>query len=739
MKRFLSILLAVLMVMGTMSTVALAEDTIKFVPTMELSANDVLKAGTKVRFDVEAADDAVVTYYNNGVAVTPTIVEADDAETEGLKQTVALTVNNGVNVFTAKVGDTVSAATTFKASTYAATTNYVDEAGLVALGSGELVDFGGRTNVYERTGGGRITPAGITSIRADKYEVSFDIYVNAYPGNYATPVGFYAKDSDGTQLSHNQILSIHKDGKVTINNTVSKVYDEIYVPVQTWQTHKYFINTADATLDYYIDGILVAADVHLAEDGKSFASWVCFWMNESTDWYLDNFEVNAISTPSITLNTPAGNVTEGSKATVTAVAVTSGQSVVKYIDGIASTLGTNDGTYEIEIPAGYSTVSAAIVNADGTVAKNFETGADVKTADAVFAALSLVGEDTVTVYTNDDGSGTVEAAKSFVIPAEPTRKDNWPDAYWEDYYEVWKNNINRVDEGGNPAGAYKYYIKGSVMVIGTLGKTDEDGDGYLDYDTSKSYTMNSSASYAGQNIEGDALKAVGIYEMDFDFRVDGYDQGADAQGAFLTLYATANGSRKGHNLIKLNKTNGITTYMNAGAVTKSHDIDVTKWHNVKVEVDPNGNRVWIYVDGVLIDSGVLNAAGNITKVEKYSISAPRVNSKTKELSLYVDNIYSATHTANYETTVAAPAALSGQVNANNANVAIYKDAFVTANPELETAAIIAIDANGAAEVKTYKVSDTAAYKTFGFNKAGIKKVFVWDWSTLKPLTTPFTK
>ncbi|MBQ6998524.1 MAG: hypothetical protein IJN62_01915 [Clostridia bacterium] len=507
MKRFLSILLASLLIISSFSTIALAEDALVFELVFDMLEGGVVKAGAKVQFNVEAADNATVTYYNNGVEVTPTIVTTDDAETAGLAQTVALPVNAGINKFTAKVGDTESAAITVKSYAYNNVETIIDEAELLSDTNAttfESVDVANRTGVLKLTAAGRATAnQNVATVAGGTVEVTFDAYFNEFHtggSGYAALMGPYyyinttVEGLEGKNIENgmNQFAVINSDGTLTYPYTKGELNKVFKFETGKWYNISYYIDTNTQKFSYYIDGVLYAADlgfrtfstssydidgddvkdtVEIPSETQTFSKvntvWANMWNNNDNAFYIDNFAMNtqSVGVPSIAIDeTLTGDVEAGTKIPVTVDYLLNGQKVVANINGVNTELTAENGAYNIIVPAGPATIYAAILNADGAVASNLYTGKPIKSG-TVYTNVSSISID-------NNISGDVPVGSKILVTTKNIAAGNKIYAY-----------VNGVEQEltADAQGNYSVAVPAGYNSIYAAVK-DSDGDIAKDFD-----------------------------------------------------------------------------------------------------------------------------------------------------------------------------------------------------------------------------------------------------------------
>lgn len=781
MKRFLSILLSVLMVMSTMSMVAFAEDTIAFAPVMDLDSADIVKAGSKIMFTVEAADGATVTYYNNGTEVTPDVVVADVAEDGEFTQTVALPTNVGKNVFHAATGNTVSEKYTVNAVAYVFEKNFYDEADVKATTalftavtseenttypSASINNIGGRNDVFMADKSARFADG--NTLASDITEITVDFYLDSETFNptYSSSsiLGFYTTNSyngsDVQATALNSLVFASKSVDDIGYSTVTALADGTTYPTKTsvrlydmrdnWHNLTYYLNSTTGYCDVYIDGMLVVKNQYLGVH-KVSGSYVdstykrvrCLWFTNNPGIYFDNFEMNAVGSTSIATYPVSGDVPDGAKAAVIAKHLSAGQSVVAYVDGKATTLGNTDGTYNIDIPDGYSSVSAAILNADGTVATN-ANGIAQKLNESVFYGDTFNGKaeqaktdfGSITYTDISDVSTYTNLPASFKLFATNGK------SYLSSTSGV-NNTAAWIITGWGNINAYPY-ATGTAAADGSAHTLGFD----IVFSTPQIIEYTYSAKYesliAGDSIENAMSKMADTYPYLFKYNITSSDFNE--------------GTRTEIPIIVFNKTTqkpAAVKYSATGSITGSKgekydlidiDVDMAEWHTYSAVLNSIDATLTVLVDGavvsvspIVVDADGAAAASSISKIDAAYITLPRWYKDTTPndtrdkhaMSIYVDdavcNAYSAAAEKNEDAFVNKTADGIGLVPAN-----------LDAEDKVADMAIIARAADGSVQVQKYNaLTSTDTYKYFTFTKPA-KDIFIWNWETLKPLEIPFT-
>lgn len=841
MKRILSILLCSLMVLSSIGTVAFAEDTITFAPIMTFAANDIIKAGSKVRFTVEAAEGAEVTYKNNGAAATYDVVVADVEDDGKFTQTVALTVNAGVNVFTAETASAASAATTIKAVAYEETVVYDDDDLATAFGTKITTaegTFDGVTNPYYVNSGNRVlngslpTDAEILVQSVDFYCADFLTMTKSYygfPSVYVT--GSYVDGDGATQSKAGTMnpLYVYKDN-ARIDTTSNNVVPDGGADVGTgfilsggkWHNATMYLNPTTGVFDYYVDGIMVLKNVQGTSVWSSYKlTWDTinsFYLANNEDIYLNNYSVKTASkvTTSISIDEDlSGDVAVGTEIPVEVKNLAAGQKVVAYVNGVKSELTPVDGEYAIETVEGPNTIYAAIENADGSVATDVLTGAELKTGK-IYLNESAISIDTtvsgdvpagtkvgitvanlaagnkVVAYVNGVATditpvngtygATVAAGYNTIYAAITDAQGNIlkdfdgadlktaavscyglsldaDSAEWlannqfaidDDYDDI---AITPVKDGDTVT---DYTITGVSMTGNlnnaanriaaidtnkTFAAADRDGDGTNDSikltRTNSAYTYlqtNPSVSYLDFSLDIKFTEAppagyTGGYEMTHNnsrfllVKQEGTETNLFGIDKYGVLYALAYDF------------DGTTYTANYKLLS---DIDYTEWHTYSVKGDAATDKIWLYVDGVLVHSGYTRA--DITKFNSWQINAPRPGSTSYQLTMQVDNlVLTGVRTERNDTAAFAAKAEEAAFINVTANGLGLLPANLAAADQVANLAIIAQADDDTVEVHKYDASNPAAgdYEYITFTKEAAK-IFVWDWATLRPIQAVYT-
>lgn len=531
------------------------------------------------------------------------------------------------------------------------------------------------------------------------------------------------------------------------NNTVVDSIDLIADPTE-WHNYKFVLEPTLNKMFVYVDGILQADTVITSDNGDKitkieefrFNPPRCYFQpnqNKTMTLWADNVKAEYFTQPfktekefaSIDITPASGDLPAGTKARVTVKNMQEAQSLAIYQNGVKLTdddIDGENGVYYVEIPSSYSTLSAAVLNTDGSKAED-ESGNVIETSTFTYYGLSVPEDAETNIEVNDNFEANAEKPAS--MPSE-NDNDKYPEGYYAKRIELIGKNVQEKTEGGNP-GAYVYYVHArDDMMYNTIDTSNTGNDGKYTW-TGNQACQNSFPITAG----GRKTDFNGVIAYSVDVKFDNnYDQGADNISSFIEFALTpTNGTRAFVHPLGVNKSGVFVTtvYKNNMSVSTEHpEFDVTEWHNYGMVIEPATNRFWITVDEVIVDSGNLYTGESIKDVETLKVYCPRTNVAGKKVSLSVDNILYATSSKGYETAATTEAFVN--ISANGVGVV---PANIASDNKVADMAIIAKAADGTVELYPFDASAATGYTYFSFAKPAAK-VFVWKWGTLKPLYSP---
>lgn len=667
MKRFLSLMLSVMMVLtafGTLTFAVSAEGTITLTPEIAITADDVLKTGEKVAFISASPEGTTVKYYNNGSEITPTAVSTETADGTTTAK-VAVTLNTGKNVISAKAFNGISelaesASYTVNAVEYVQTHSYADQAALISAhntaisGTTTAETLDGKSAILTTTGNRLFhgcAYGGDSDVKV--VEMAYSIYFKALPESAVRLHSIYHRDNDDKEKTGlNSIFQVDTDGHLIYSNSDNAVSEaarnkDFYFTTDKWYDVKVYFNKEADTVDLYIDDMIVVKDHNVFVDNtnvlSTFRSVSCVWVG-ANKYYTADFSIKGYNAFDMTALTPTDAFPAGSKVGVYAANLPAGASVVGVKNGASSTLTSSNGIYSVVADEGYSEIEIKVVDANGNTVYGVD-GKPATTGSKLYYGYGLNTAVTAeeNVLTDDDFSGT--SAKPVTKTGRPADTEEYAtdkQAAYDSYY-----NTDEVD--GQPAPSMKLVHTGNKM-------------GYMKGEstvTINSYENNAGTTYANNNVGQKYIDGRAEYSLDFKF-ADTISEMADATGAVVKMYRTANGTRNQISLIKLRKADGVL-YVPIYAADGSTEtdtlvltgVDPTEWHNYKMVVEPSKNKMYVYVDGVLYVDTALSVAGNITQIESMRFQPPRVyygKTSTKSMTMWCDNVKAVYYTQNYVST-----------------------------------------------------------------------------------------
>ncbi|MBR2476616.1 MAG: hypothetical protein IKB50_00595 [Clostridia bacterium] len=743
MKRFLSILLSVLLVMSAMTTVAFADSSeITLSTVMTFAEGDIAVAGTKVLFNVAAPAGAELTYYNNGVAVAAEAMNDDGS-------VVALPVVSGKNSFTVSDGTNTSAPVVLNGKGIGTVWNKVADEDILSqkhAGKGIAVDgaIGGVTDTWQGTVSGRW---GIGAPAAgETFEYKTDIYF------------------DGA-LSAETVLSLycggwlHNNFRVNANGTIGlsqgsdgQLYDSFRFVANKWYNVRMVITDIDTGVyDMYVDDVLVLKDrkhatwskdsiqAHLSTDVTLTDGVV----TANTGVYRKNFEANFVTYTDVDFLAPAGDV-YGDKVGVNIRGIAPGEKAVAYVNGVPSDIATADGFASITLPEGYSAVSVAIVTAAGNTAWTSE--------EVVYYRLTPVGEETIAASATWEEDKYTEEDATTQWPVG-SRKFTGVNPNWDD--SVIALGFEEVQENGNTyltATSWGIAASSGFDGAGNAGRinfisTSKDVSGMVEVSVDYRYDN----YYAIDSATGDVLAEADIADAQAvrtlvhpKSNVSGISA-MPIMALWMTYYADeTNYIRESLSPFQYNGTTGLlelrTDYVKKSSgitsTVKTMDVDMGEWHNYKTVVDTDNNKMYLYLDGALVASGSAYTDNTASRDVDY-IFWPQASGTACYSDAYlrvtnsIDNFRFATYADGLEAKTT-----DAFVNDSANGIGLVLE-NMTAAEKVADMAVVAIAADGSVNINKFDAAASEAeYKFIKFAKPA-EKIFVWAWDTIAPITEVF--
>lgn len=801
MKRFLSILLSVLMVMSTMSVVALAESTytLTTVATTQKSAidsSDFIKKDSLVRLKVSGiADGNTIKYYNNGVEITNVIAETDAAgNATGI---VRVPADGFVNNFTAKVFDdaTEIGATNsvmVKTETYEETpfntvapndTETASKADITqddslaanyALWS-DLDDItieGKAAKKLTKTVDGATTSATVATadlgLMNDIQVSSYSFYVDS---NVARTENLYlmgmkwrarAQPAWGYTLCGSNpwstgIVVLNTDNTITINDPVAASPVNYTVSEDEWHSLSVVTNMADRvngspTFDIYIDNVCLVSDTPLRTlqcTKCAEAHTNCYFNEVTTNFYVGKLagiyiadamlETFAISSASISIENINGNIFSDKKIKITPANLEAGMSVAAVKDGVVTVLSADaNGDYTVVAGDGFHTVKGIIVDGYNNIL--------TETVELSYYGISNTPSDTFLVNATWDNESEYEEG---VFAVGNVGLGAIYDDYKKDY-----GAIVETEENGNKYIKLSNWNKAAAKPSATAADTCA--------------TTNIAVGYASQSSA--TVKPI-VFEVDYRFesywrvddsgetpqlvttKIDSFD---DMKAAFNdALHSNAAVLRVDRYLMNLNM---YTTdpFKSGSSYRKGFGVFGADKTTGKV-------KARVYQDGV-IEETLLDI--NPGEWHNYKAIA---DISTNSVWLYVDGeLVASGELADvpvygfYYNSISAITAQEnysgiGGITVNIDDIKMYETTIASApttpyidataegivfmpgnmTEKPENLAVIAVNGDNY-EIQTWNAAAaTETYKPFTFKNLA-EKIFVWNWENLKPIVEAIT-
>lgn len=590
----------------------------------------------------------------------------------------------------------------------------------------------------------------------------------------------------------------HLDAFVSQNGkTYANVYDTVNktstfvdtgVNAGEWHNYKAIVNVADKKVSYYIDGVFLAEGdlcyVATYESDPTYTAtkWPYFmgaqvYNDKNARVYsdIDNIIIKtstgyiAKGEPSVEFETAfSGNVPAGAKvkANITSSNLKYGQSTAIYVNGVQTTL---DGNGTFTVPAGYSSVKAAIV----------QNGSIVKETDAItFYGVGYDGDASATGAFSADTSNLPLYAE--YSTATGSTKNEYNSAfsaagisdseyYGNTEYAAFNSKegaTSKVKIDGTDDKYFRATAWGSIYTdpVYTTNKDAARADGGSSLFTS---------SYRTQDVTSTSYTGARFVDMSVDYRAVSVDtvtvstgvlektkaltSAADIQSEWkwaawdimdtqLVWDGDYSGTRGTKGLFGIKNTGKpyARVYNGTDAVDVELDINPTEWHNYRAVIDIEEDCLYLLVDGVLVNKGSCGtnktSTTNVTEVLWPHVYGPRQYMATTE-STTGNWTYNKRITVDFDNwninayngAVAAPTAAFVDITENGVGLV---PANLDDSDKIPNMTIIAKANDGSVEIHSYNAeSATETYKHFSFAKPAVK-VYVWNWSTLKPLTAP---
>lgn len=772
MKRFLSILLAVLMILGTMSTVALADSsyTLTTVATTlkaGIDASDFIKKDSKVRLKVDGlAEGDTVTYYNNGVEIPAASIVAE-VDAEGVATGIVQVPADGfVNNYTAKISNGATTnAVTVKTETYEAD-NFIDFRG--NQGTVSSLDFSDVSNFYTNrpwsalediTIGGKsakkltgyLTTATKTltnAIQISSHSFYVDSKVARDEDISLMSMNVYAR-ATGCNESFwvNGVVDLNKDNTLGFNDPSHASAVNYKVTEDAWHTLTVVLNMNDRvegqpTFDIYVDDVCMVSDTPLkiykkdthTHTGNCYITEANYNMHIAPcdGIYIADPAVETYKISSATVSMDALTVSEvpaGTKIFATASGLVAGQKIMFNKNGVwANGIATADGKYYTTIDEGWQSVYAAVCDS--------YNNALVETDEATYLGIALTKGASTTHITADDANeyeeGKLTAAKTGAANIFNTYVDNGNMVVEEENgnkylsYRLWNNAAAKRDS------SYVTDVASSAYVM--IPATTSAYEVSMDYKVSEYWT---SALKAGSDSEYEhTAKAIAntaefanLYLVNnnyFMYHTQNIMRAYTQNNVEIPFFKVVN---------KGNKVLEAQVYQNGSVKTQTlPDINIAELHNYKAVVDLPNNNVWLYVDDVLVLSGnvyssTLTDGVKGTYLSVLDMYGANYNPPAGGIEAYIDNVYAYPLTNQGASTDAF-------VNASANGIGVVTSNLTSAEKVSNLAIIADCGINGY-QVQTFDATTASGYKTFNFKNAA-ERILVWDWSTLKPIRIPFT-
>lgn len=740
MKRFLSLILVVLMVMGTMAVTVSADEadvtyTLSFVTANKKNFTNVIadpvEKGSKITLRLngyEAGDD--VKIFNNGVDVT---ASATLVPSKGLAYVVA---DSAENVFTAKINDVATTNSITVSTESYVTTNAINQ---------NLLTYGEWKNIADYTFNGetvkQITdtdsdsyvylgfPAGVT---ADHIEGSIEMYIPAdkeFAMTYLLPGFIYYKAESGS-ANASGLLKLKSDGNMGFGTGGGVAYGAdatvAHVDFTKGEWHKFTwridtVNLLDNTpvVDYYMDDILLASNIIDAYGEGGFSRMWRFTFGKINGALYRNPTIRSFSVvePGVSFDKVSGDYVAGSKIAVITDS-SEGLTLTTTVNGVAVADPTS-----ITVASGLNVISAELTDAYGVV---------VDSAD-------------LTVY----GTGTVAGSTSYMNKTfEGDANDTG--TFNVGQYNGYKNNGQIVEStvGDNTFMTMRVFRNMGALPQGVTATTLSN-----DVNTAiSSYTA----------VEGQSVIC------EFRYKYDSYWENKIGEDLSVAEYGTPvpidsatalNYARRNHlygtgatyrSMVEMGVNYGtgtkglypfcvddyysdkISTYIyKNGALTETKtDISVLGWHTYKIVANPTANTIHLYVDGELVDSGNLYSSA-VTSISSFKLTPPRTSQSALTANTTVGGVAVCFDDIKI-TTADVIAAPSDAFIGETANQIVLASANLDNAAKVAKLAIIGVADDGF-EIKTINATNlTDKYISFAFAK-DIEKFFIWNWDSLKPL------